>query len=159
MTKYQHLSDEEWLEIIRNCVKSGICIKKWCLENGLNRHTYRNRRIALLEKGLATKEELFVQPESNDVVPLEIFADPDPEEDESQVENKSQEEDESTSMTIYRAEEPARTDKSGESLCGRPEGLLALPTVRVSMNGITVEFTNGAYSRIIADVLREVRRI
>ena len=159
MTKYQHLSDEEWLEIIRNCIRSGIGLTKWCQENDVNRHTYHNRRKELLEKGLATKEELFVQPESNDVVPLEIFADPDPEEDESQVENKSQEEDESTSMTIYRAEEPAGTDKSGESLCGRPEGLLAPPTVRVSMNGITVEFTNGAYSRIIADVLREVRRI
>ena len=148
MTKYQHLSDEEWLEIIRNCIRSGIGLTKWCQENDVNRHTYHNRRKELLEKGLATKEELFVQPESNDVVPLEIFADPDPEEDESQVEKN-----ESTAIAV------CETDESGESLCGRPEGLLAPPTVRVSMNGITVEFTNGAYSRIIADVLREVRRI
>lgn len=145
MMKYQHRADEEWLEIIRNCVRSGIGLTKWCQENGVNRHTYHNRRIALLEKGLATKEELFAQPESNDVIPLEIAADPEPEENESAV------------IAGYGEKEPVGTDEGGEAVSGRQEDFLTLPTVRVSMNGITVGFTNGADSRIIADVLREVR--
>ncbi|WZL72001.1 IS66 family insertion sequence element accessory protein TnpB [Clostridiaceae bacterium 35-E11] len=58
----------QWTQIIRECRKSGLTIKSWCLENNINekRFYYWQRRVReeaydALEKTESNKQQNFVQ--------------------------------------------------------------------------------------------------
>lgn len=51
----------EWAEMIRVCKSSGMSVRRWCIENGINQKTYYYRQRRVRE---------FLCEEHRDIVPL-----------------------------------------------------------------------------------------
>ncbi len=57
----------EWAEQIQECQRSGLPIKEWCRQNGVNVYTYYRRLRKLREELLGTKDTDTLQ-----IVPVSV---------------------------------------------------------------------------------------
>jgi len=57
----------EWAEQVRECQSSGLAIKEWCKQNGVNVYTYYRRLRVLREKMLEQKDTASPQ-----IVPISV---------------------------------------------------------------------------------------
>ena len=63
----QEVRHREWAEQVRECQSSGLSIREWCKQNGVNVYTYYRRLRTLREEVLETKGTAAPQ-----IVPISI---------------------------------------------------------------------------------------
>ena len=63
----QEVRHREWAEQVKECQGSGLPVKEWCKQNGVNVYTYYRRLRTLREELLETKDTAAPQ-----IVPISI---------------------------------------------------------------------------------------